>query len=114
MDGLSSEDTAKSEYRNRIEQLRDPSHVRLYSQPELAGLLKAAGLKVIRMRNWDADFYFDEWIKIADPGEAIAKEVRRIMVDSVEDDKTGLSVRFDDDGRLLFTYSTVILVAEKE
>jgi len=114
VDGLSSEDTAKSEYRNRIEQLRDPSHVRLYSQPELAGLLKAAGLKVIRMRNWDADFYFDEWIKIADPGEAIAKEVRRIMVDSVEDDKTGLSVRFDDDGRLLFTYSTVILVAEKE
>jgi hypothetical protein len=35
------------------------------------------------------------------------------MADSVEDDKTGLRVRFDED-RLLFTYSTVILVAEKE
>ena len=114
VDGLSSEDAIKSEYHNRIEQLRDPSHVRLYSQPELVGMLEDAGLKVIHARNWDADFYFDEWIKIADPGEAIAREVRRMMADSVEDDKTGLGVRFDDGGRLLFTYSTVILVAEKE
>jgi methanogen homoaconitase small subunit len=115
VDGLSSEDAAKSEYHNRIEQLRDPSHVRLYSAPELVGVLKDAGLKVIHARNWDADFYFDEWIKIADPGEEIAGEVRRMMADSVADDKTGLRVRFDaDDGRLLFTYSTVILVAEKE
>ncbi len=116
VDGLSSEDAAKSEYHNRIEQLRDPSHVRLYSEPELVGVLKDAGLKVIHARNWDADFYLDEWVKIADPGEETAREVRRIMADSVEGDKTGLRVRFDDDddGRLLFTYSTVILVAEKE
>ena len=113
VDGLSSEDAAKSEYHNRIEQLRDPSHVRLYSEPELAGMLQAAGLEIIHARNWDADFYFDEWIKIADPGEEIAREVRRMMADSVDDDKTGLRVRFDDE-RLLFTYSTVILVAEKE
>ena len=114
VDGLSSEDAAKSEYHNRIEQLRDPSHVRLYSQPELAGMLQDAGLKIVHARNWDSDFYFDEWMKIADPGEEIAREVRRMMVDSVEDDKTGLRVRFDDDGGLLFTYATVILVAEKE
>jgi hypothetical protein len=37
-----------------------------------------------------------------------------MIVDSVEGDKLGLRVRFDDDGRLLFTYSTVILVAERE
>nr|QNO47111.1 methanogen homoaconitase small subunit [Methanosarcinales archaeon ANME-2c ERB4] len=114
VDGLSSEDAAKSEYHNRIEQLRDPSHVRLYSEPELVGMLQAAGLKVVHARNWDADFYFDEWIKIADPGEEIAREVRRMIVDSVEGDKLGLRVRFDDEGRLLFTYATVILVAEKE
>ena len=113
VDGLSSEDAIKSEYHNRIEQLRDPSHVRLYSEPELAGMLKDAGLKIIHARNWDADFYFDEWIKIADPGEETAREVRRMMADSVADDKTGIRVRFDD-GRLLFTYSTVILVAKKE
>lgn len=113
VDGLSSEDFAKSEYHNRIEQLRDTSHVRLYSEPELVGMLQDAGLKIIRARNWDADFYFDEWIKIADPGEEIVRKVRRMMADSVEADKSGLRVRFDDDGRLLFTYSTVILVAEK-
>ena len=115
VDGLSSEDVTKSEYHNRIEQLRDPSHVRLYSQPELVKMLQDAGLGIIHARNWDADFYFDEWIKIADPGEEIDREVGRMMADSIEDDKTGLRVRFDDDdGRLLFTYSTVILVAEKE
>ena len=114
VDGLSSENAPKSEYHNRIEQLRDPSHVRLYSEIELVGLLEDAGLKIIHARNWDADYYFDEWMKIADPGEEVAGEVRRMMADSVEGDKIGLRVRFDDEGGLLFTYSTVILVAEKE
>ena len=48
---------------------------------------------------------------------AVRQAVRRMMADSIGDDKTGLGVRFDDDdddGGLLFTYSTVILVAEKE
>jgi len=38
----------------------------------------------------------------------------RLRIEADMGDKTGLGVRFDDDGRLLFTYSTVILVAEKE
>ncbi|PXF61051.1 MAG: hypothetical protein C4B59_05690 [Candidatus Methanogaster sp.] len=114
VDGLSSEDSAKSEYHNKIEQLRDPSHVRLYSEPELVGMLEAAGFKIIHARNWAADFYYDEWIKIADPGEEIAARVRRMMADSIEGDKLDLRVRFDGAGELLFTYSTVVLVAEKE
>lgn len=112
VDGLSSEDAAKSEYHNRVEQLRDPSHVRLYSQTELVGMLQDAGLKVIQVRNRDADFYLDEWVNIADPGEEIARPVRRMMADSIDGDKAGLNARFKD-GRLFFTYSTVILVAEK-
>ncbi len=113
VDGLSSEDAAKSKYHNEIEQIRDPSHVRLYPQSELEGMFQDAGLEIVHARNWDADFYFDEWIGIADPGGEIAEQVRRTMIDSIKDDKTGLNVRFDDDGRLLFTYNTVILVAEK-
>ena len=113
VDGLSSEDPVKSEYHNRIEQIRDPSHVRLYSRSELIGMLQDAGLRVTHAREWDADFYFDEWIAIANPGEEIAEQVRSMMINSIEDDKTGLNVRFKDD-KMLFTYSTVILVAEKD
>jgi len=113
VDGLSSEDPVKSEYHNRIEQIRDPSHVRLYSRSELLRMLQDAGLRVTHAREWDADFYFDEWIVIADPGEEIAEQVRSMMINSIEDDKTGLNVRFKDD-KMLFTYSTVILVAEKD
>ncbi|MEA1945083.1 MAG: methyltransferase domain-containing protein [Euryarchaeota archaeon] len=113
VDGLSSEDPVKSEYHNRIEQIRDPSHVRLYSQSELIRMLQDAGLRIIHAIDWDADFYFDEWMKIADPGEEIVEQIRHTMIDSIEDDKTGLNVRFKDD-KMLFTYATVILVAEKE
>ena len=113
VDGLSSEDPVKSEYHNRIEQIRDPSHVRLYSRSELIKMLQDAGLRVTHAREWDADFYFDEWIAIANPGEEIAEQVRSMMINSIEDDKTGLNVRFKDD-KMLFTYSTVILVAEKD
>lgn len=113
VDGLSSEDPVKSEYHNHIEQIRDPSHVRLYSRSELIKMLQDAGLRITHAREWDADFYFDEWIAIADPGEEIAEQVRSMMINSIEDDKTGLNVRFKDD-KMLFTYSTVILVAEKD
>jgi SAM-dependent methyltransferase len=113
VDGLSSEDDVKSKYHNEIEQIRDPSHVRLYQQSELEGMFRDAGLKMIHARNWDADFYFDEWISIADPGDEIVEQLRRTMIDSIEDDKTGLNVHFDDAGRLLFTHDTVILVAGK-
>ena len=113
VDGLSSEDAVKSKYHNEIEQIRDPSHVRRYPQSELEGMFRDAGLKIIHARNWDAGFYFDEWISIADPGDEIVEQLRRTMIDSIEDDKTGLNVRFDDEGRLLFTHDTVILVAGK-
>lgn len=113
VDGLSSEDAAKSSYHNKIERIRDPSHVRLYPQSELEGMFRDAGLEIIHRRNWDGNFYFDEWIGIAGPGDEIVEQVRRTMIDSIGDDKTGLNVRFDDDGRLLFTYDTIILVAEK-
>ena len=113
VDGLSSEDPVKSGYHNRIEQIRDPSHVRLYSRSELIKMLQDAGLRITHAREWDADFYFDEWIAIANPGEEIAEQVRSMMINSIEDDKTGLNVRFKDD-KMLFTYSTVILVAEKD
>ena len=112
VDGLSSEDAQKSEYHNVIERIRDPSHVRLYSQSELVRLLEDAGLEIIHERNWDADFYFDEWMGIADPGDEVTEQVRSMMLDSVVGDTTGLNVRFEG-GRMLFTYSTVILVAEK-
>jgi len=75
-------------------------------------LLEDAGLEIIHERNWDADFYFDEWMGIADPGDEVTEQVRSMMLDSVMGDTTGLNVRFEG-GRMLFTYSTVILVAEK-
>lgn len=112
VDGLSSEDVLKSEYHNKIEKIRDPSHVRLYPQSELVRMLEDAGLEIVHARDWGAEFYFDEWIKIADPGDEIAEQVRRMMIDSIDGDRLGLNLRFED-GRMLFTYSTVILVAEK-
>ena len=115
VDGLSSENALKSEYHNKIEKIRDPSHVRLYPQSELVRMLEDAGLEIVHARDWGADFYFDEWIRIADPGEESVEQVRRMMIDSIDGDKgdrLDLNLRFEDE-RMLFTYSTIIFVAEK-
>jgi len=75
-------------------------------------MLRDEGLDVLDIVNGGTDFDFNHWIGIADPP---AKNVRRIwdmMMDSMDGDLSGLNVRWDDD-RLIFRYTTVIMVVIK-
>jgi ubiquinone/menaquinone biosynthesis C-methylase UbiE len=111
-DMVTSQDQAKSEYQNTLEYLRDPSHIRHYQISELKQMLRDEGLDILDIVNGGTDFDFNHWIGIADPP---AKNVRRIwdmMMDSMDGDLSGLNVRWDDD-RLVFRYTTVIMVVIK-
>ncbi|PIU55386.1 MAG: hypothetical protein COS88_04685 [Chloroflexi bacterium CG07_land_8_20_14_0_80_51_10] len=113
MDIVSSEDEAKSEYHNRMERLRDASHIKEYRQSELEGMMKVCELKIRKTRQWPFTISFDEWMRIGGPGAATAEKIRAMMLDSIDGDKSGLRVELRE-GELFFTYTTAIIVARKE
>ena len=111
-DMLSSEDTAKSEYQNEMENLRDPSHIKHYKASELERMLQEAGLVVFDRVGGGSDFDFGHWIEMADPPAWNVEKIREMMEASMEGDRSGLDVRLEE-GRMVFSYTTVIVVGRK-
>ncbi len=112
-DITSSEDIIKSEYQNKMERIRDPSHVKHYRSSEIVQMLNDRGFGILHFEYWPADFAFDEWISMSDPGLESAKLVKGMMIDAMENDLTDLDIRLNDTGNIRFTYNTKIIVARK-
>jgi len=111
-DMLSSEDTVKSEYQNKMENLRDPSHIKHYRASELERMLQEAGLVIVDRVGGGSDFDFGHWIEMADPPAWNVKRIREMMEASMEGDRSGLDVRVED-GRMVFSYTTAIVLGMK-
>ncbi|MBT4511853.1 MAG: methyltransferase domain-containing protein [Chloroflexi bacterium] len=110
MDIVSSEDGARSEYHNKMERLRDSSHVKQYSRSELEGMLKTCDLEMDEVNTWKYTWQMEEWLYIANPDEVAANKVRQLMMESIEDDKSGLRVQLRDE-EVYFTYTAAIITA---
>ncbi|SNQ60604.1 class I SAM-dependent methyltransferase [Candidatus Methanoperedens nitratireducens] len=111
VDGVSSEDREKSLFHNRIEKLRDPSHVRIYMRSEMEQMFNEIGATITNLTHWDIPQDFDDWMRRAGTGEKETKIIKGLMEESIKGDSTGLRVNLED-GKLGFTYDTIILVAE--
>ncbi len=111
-DMLSSEDAAKSEYQNKMENLRDPSHIKHYMASEIERMLQEAGLVVVDRVGGSSVFDFGHWIGMADPPVGNVKRIREMMRASMDGDRSGLDVRVED-GRMVFSYTTAIVVGMK-
>jgi SAM-dependent methyltransferase len=61
------------------ERLRDPSHVRAYSEAEWRGLLEDAGLGVERVERFDKVLDFDSWFERTSTPPGDAERVRTLL-----------------------------------
>ncbi|MCZ7381701.1 MAG: methyltransferase domain-containing protein [Candidatus Methanoperedens sp.] len=111
VDGVSSEDRDKSLFHNHIEKLRDPSHVRIYALGEMKNMVKDTGAVISGLTHRDILQDFEDWMSRAGTEAKQAKVIEDLMRGSVNDDGTGLRVKLEN-GRLGFTYDTVILIAD--
>jgi SAM-dependent methyltransferase len=97
VDVVSSEDVGESTLHNAIEQLRDPSHVRMLPSSELEGGLTQAGFRDIAPGTWDASRELEEWLAIVnDPARAAPlRIVVRALAEAGRSAGIGLSVEGD-------------------
>ena len=66
--------------------LRDPSHVRNYTDQEWRALFESAGLVVAETRRVDKSLHVGHWLERSTCTGADAEQVRALLADRIEDD----------------------------
>jgi ubiquinone/menaquinone biosynthesis C-methylase UbiE len=97
---------------NRMEKLRDPSHVRAMPLDDLLALFPAAGLQVTATRRDDLAYELESYLARSFPGPGDAERIRRLFDESIDHDHLGLRpVR--KGGEVRFLYPTAIVSSRR-
>ena len=67
------------------ERLRDPTHVRCYSEEEWKEMLTDAGLEVVQVVHFERRPVLDDWLARVDTPAEDAERVRSLLADRVEE-----------------------------
>lgn len=105
-------DSTKAAVFNRMEKLRDPSHVRALSLSELIGLFADAGLSDPAVTRYQLEAELDGLLSRSYPGPGDDEKVRALFRESLVDDGLGLGTH-EREGRIHFAYPIAILVAAR-
>jgi SAM-dependent methyltransferase len=105
-------DPAKAECFNRLERLRDPSHVRALPLAELRGLFRQAGLGEPVVTHSEIRDTVDSLLARSFPHPGDAPKIVAMFEAAAEDDSLGISVRRNG-ARLEYAYPVAILAARR-
>jgi SAM-dependent methyltransferase len=75
----------QGESMEEAEKLRDPSHVRRYSEAEWRAFFEDAGLEVDRLEIMSRQLPVDPWLQRADATPDVAAQVKELIADLVTD-----------------------------
>jgi len=112
-DMAASEQPGKAAALNRMEKLRDPSHVRSLTGSELQALFLQLGLTPSQPAFYRLPFDLDSVLKGSNPLPGDEIKVRQMFESCLKADEMDLEVRQEDDG-LHFAYNIAVIVACKE
>jgi SAM-dependent methyltransferase len=112
VDMYASEDPAKAAEWNRAEKLRDPSHVRCLTLPELKATFGAVGLPQPRSSFYELRDEIRNLLarSFPEPGDDV--KIIEMYAASAEDDRLGIPVRRDGE-RIEYAFPIAILAVEK-
>jgi ubiquinone/menaquinone biosynthesis C-methylase UbiE len=112
VDMYASDDRAKALEWNRLEKLRDPSHVRCLTLPELKGLFGQAGLPAPEATYYELRDEVQNLLRRSFPNPGDDVKIIAMFAASAEDDRLGIPVRRDSD-KINYAYPVAILSAHK-
>jgi hypothetical protein len=107
-----SADPAKAAEFNRLERLRDPSHVRSLTFAELKGLFREAGLGEPQLTFYELRDEVKNLLARSFPGPGDDLKIIELFKASATDDRLGVPVRVEAD-EVHYAYPVAILAAER-
>ncbi len=113
-DIFASEHGERAEYQDRLEKLRDPSHVQVLPLSEHLRLFREAGLETDAVKTFD-DLCpeVERWLATTKAPPERAEEVRRLLDEDRVRDLSGTRPFQDATGQMHFHARTVILTGRK-
>jgi ubiquinone/menaquinone biosynthesis C-methylase UbiE len=112
IDMYASDDPAKAAEWNRAEKLRDPSHVRCLTLPELKGLFGSVGLPAPHATFYELRDEIRNLLARSFPNPGDDVKIIAMFAASAEDDRLGIPVRREGE-RIEYAYPIAILAAER-
>jgi len=113
VDMYASEDTAKAAEWNRLEKLRDPSHVRCLTLTELKGLFGRVGLPEARVSHYELRDEVRNLLRRSFPNPGDDVKIIEMFAASAKDDRLGIPVRRQGD-QINYAYQVAILAAQRD
>jgi ubiquinone/menaquinone biosynthesis C-methylase UbiE len=113
VDMHASEDPAKAAEWNRLEKLRDPSHVRCLTLTELKALFRTAGLPAPQAGFYELRDEVRNLLRRSFPNAGDDAKIIEMFAASAEDDRLGIPVRREGD-RINYAYPIAILAARRD
>src|SRR5262249_19013838 len=98
----------QAEAYNRVEKLRDPSHVRALPLTELNGLCHDAPLREMKTAFFKLEVELEALLAASFPGPGDADRIRQIFADDVGANRLGLGVHRRN-GAIHFAFPIVVL-----
>lgn len=112
VDTDASAEPAKAAEFNRMERLRDPSHVRAMPAAELIGLFHTAGLPDPRRSPYELRDELENLLQRSFPNPGDDEKIRALFRASAADDRLGIPIRVEGD-RIHYAYPVVVLVTDR-
>jgi ubiquinone/menaquinone biosynthesis C-methylase UbiE len=112
VDMYASDDPAKAAEWNRAEKLRDPSHVRCLTLPELKALFYSANLPEPRTSHYELRDELRNLLARSFPNPGDDAKIVAMFAASAEDDRLGIPVRRAGE-RIEYAYPVAILAADR-
>lgn len=98
---------------NRLEKMRDPSHVRALAVEELMGLFAALGFREVKTQFYKHEVEMEQFLQRSFPNPGDADKIRTMFVDDLGVDRLGVGAHRRD-GQIHYAYPVVVLVGKKE
>jgi len=99
---------AKADAFNRVERLRDPSHVRAFPAEELRKLFTEAGLAEPAIEFYRLEGELEDLLRRSFPNAGDADLIRAILADSFDTDALDLATRRQD-GKIYYGFPVAVL-----
>ena len=111
-DVQASDDPHKAAEFNRMEVLRDPSHVRAMPAAELHGLFRDVGLLEPRATHYELRDELENLLRRSFPNSGDDEKIREIFRASAGDDRLGIPVRRQNT-EIHYAYPVVVLCSDR-
>ena len=97
---------------NRMEKLRDPSHVRALTSDELEHLISDTGFEILGTGSFRLAMELGKPLRASFPRPADADRIRKMFREELETDSMGIRAHVVD-GEIRYSYPVTVIAARK-